>query len=115
VRHTLSALRFYNESGRDIPRSRLRDALRRLLDRPEFAAAAIVDLARWQDWESLERIAGLYGRKPYETLTIKRAIIGYLLVCPGESAAKHLDALRRSDPKTVADAEKSISLFGGNR
>jgi hypothetical protein len=115
VRHAISALRFYAEYGREIPRTRLRNALRRLLDRPEFAATAIVDLARWQDWESLEPIAGLYGQKAYDTLTIKRAIVGYLLVCPGEMAAKHLDALRRSDPKTVADAEKSLSLFGGNR
>jgi hypothetical protein len=115
VRHTLSALRFYHEYGRDISRPRLAAALRLLLDRPEFAAAAIVDLARWQDWESLDRIAGLYGRKPYDTPTIKRAIVGYLLVCPGEPAAKHLDQLRRSDPKTVADAEKAISLFGSNR
>lgn len=115
VRHTLAALRFYHEYGRDIPRERQREALRRLLDRPEFAAPAIVDLARWQDWDALDRIAGLYGRKDYEAAGIKRAIVGYLLVCPGEPAAKHLDRLRRLDPKTVADAEKSISLFGGNR
>lgn len=115
VRHTLTALRFYHEYGREISRPRLRQALRLLLDRPEFAAPAIVDLARWQDWESLDRIAGLYGQKQYEAPGIKRAIVGYLLVCPGEPAAKHLDRLRRTDPKTVADAEKSISLFGGNR
>jgi hypothetical protein len=115
VRHTLTALRFYYEYGREISRTRLREALGRLLDRPEFAAPAIVDLARWQDWGSLDRIAGLYGRKGYDAPGTKRAIVGYLLVCPGEPAAKHLDHLRRTDPKTVADAEKSISLFGGNR
>jgi hypothetical protein len=115
VRHTLAALRFYHEYGREIPRARLSEALRRLLDRPEFAAAAIVDLARWQDWQSLDRIAGLYGQKGYEAGAIKRSIVGYLLVCPGEPAAKHLDRLRRADPKAVADAEKAISLFGGSR
>ncbi len=58
VRHTLSALRFCHEYGRDIPRERLSRSLRLLLDRPEFAAPAIVDLARWQDWH----VAGPHRR-----------------------------------------------------
>src|SRR5262249_13597817 len=101
VRHTLTALRFYDEYGRDVSRDHLRTALRHLLNRPEFTAPAIVDLARWQDWQSLDRIAGLYRKKGYEAPAVKRAIVGYLLVCPGEPAAKELDRLRRLDPKTV--------------
>jgi hypothetical protein len=115
VRHVLKALRFYYEEGRGISRDRLRAAMRLLLDRPEFAAAALVDLARWEDWASLDRVAGLYGRKDYDTPAVKRSIVGFLLACPSDAAAKHLDRLRRADPKTVADAEKSISLFGGSR
>ncbi|HEV7222256.1 MAG TPA: hypothetical protein VGN42_06100, partial [Pirellulales bacterium] len=45
VRHAMTALRFYHEYGREIPAERLARALRKLLVRQEFAAAAIVDLA----------------------------------------------------------------------
>ncbi|MEZ6069314.1 MAG: hypothetical protein R3C10_03375 [Pirellulales bacterium] len=50
TRHAMSALRFYQEFCDGIPEARLSQSLRLLLARPEFAAAAIVDLARWQDW-----------------------------------------------------------------
>jgi hypothetical protein len=112
VRHTMTALRFYYEYGRGIPRERLRAALRHLLGRPEFAASAIVDLARWQDWDSLESVVAVFGR-PTSDAAAKRAVVGYLLVCPDDKAAQHLERLRRSDPKTIAEAEKSLSLLGG--
>jgi hypothetical protein len=112
VRHAMSALRFYYEFGKTIPRDRLKAALRHLLARPEFAAAVIVDLARWQDWESLDRIVALFADKRSDAAT-QRAVVGYLLVCPGEKAAEHLERLRRSDQKIVAEAEKSLMFLGG--
>jgi hypothetical protein len=109
VRHAMTALRFYHDYGPQTAQGRLKASLRHLLARPEFAAAAIVDLARWQDWDALERIVSLYGQEKSD-LAVKRAIVGYLLVCPNEQAALDLERLRRSDPKTVADAEKSLAL-----
>jgi hypothetical protein len=109
VRHALTALRFYYEDGRAIPRERLQRALRCLLARPEFSAAAITDLARWQDWGAQEQIAALYASPGYGQAEIRRAIVGYLLTCPETSAAKALARLRKVDSAGVAAAERSLA------
>jgi hypothetical protein len=113
VRHALAALRFYQEYGREIPKKRTSAAARRLLARPEFAAATIVDLARWQAWDALDEIVALYARPEYAQPATRRAIVGYLLACPGEKAAESLERLRRLDPAGVADAEQILSRTTG--
>lgn len=115
VRHALTALRFYHEYGRQIPLDRLQRAFRRLLDRPRFAADAIVDLARLKDWEACETIAGLYGRPDYADAATERAIIGYLMVCPTARASAQLARLRQAAPQRVAEAEAYHFVFGGRR
>jgi hypothetical protein len=110
VRHVVSALRFYWEYGREIPRSRQRQAMRRLLARPEFAPAAIVDLARWQDWDVVAKIAELYERPKYPQPGTRQAVVAYLVACPSGDAAAALAELRRRDPQAVADAEKAARL-----
>jgi hypothetical protein len=112
LRHAASALRFYQEFGRAIPAPRLRAAMRRLLDRPEFAAAVIADLARWQDWDALPQIASLYTQEPAPSTATRRAIVGYLLVCPSPAAARELERLRQFDPDGVRRYERSLLLFG---
>ncbi len=109
VRHALTALRFYHEYGRAIPVERLQRALSHLLDRPEFAEAAITDLARWNDWGSLDRIAGLYAKPRYDQPATRCAVVGYLLACPGTNAAQALARLRQQDPSGVAAAEQVLS------
>jgi hypothetical protein len=109
VRHAIAALRFYQEYGRAVETEKLAAALQKLLVRPEFAAEVIPDLARWKDWSSLETVASLYEQRGYTEPEIRRAIIGYLLVCPESSAARHLARLRRLDPRGVAAAEKTLS------
>jgi hypothetical protein len=109
VRHALTALRFYHEYGREIPVERLRGALGHLLNRPEFAEAAITDLARWNDWGSLERVAGLYAKSGYDQPATRRAVVGYLLACPAAKAAQELARLRERDPAGVAAAEQVLS------
>ena len=109
VRHAMAALRFYHEYGRDIPTARLQSALRTVLARPEFAAAAVTDLARWQDWSALARIVALYVKPGYADPTIRRAIVGYLLACPERQAREALARLRLVDPQGVAAAEQVLS------
>lgn len=112
VRHALVALRFYYEFGREIPASRLQASVRQLLTRPEFAAAAITDLARWQDWQALESIADLYALDGKCTPTTRHAIVGYLLACPEPASARALARLRELDPQGVAAAEQIVSQTG---
>jgi len=112
VRHTLTALRFYHEYGRQIPLARLQAALALLLARPEFAEPAIVDLARWQAWDRGDEVTRLYEAPAYSTPATRRAIVGFLLASPRPEAALALARLRKLDAAGVADAEKVLSQTG---
>lgn len=109
VRHAMNALRFYREYGRDIPVERLCQSIRHLLARPEFAAATITDLARWEDWPSQARIAALYGQQEYQDLPTRKAIVQFMMHCPGEAAAEILRAIREQEPRLVEAVEKQSS------
>jgi hypothetical protein len=116
VRHALTALRFYREFGGDgIPDQQQRLALRRVLDQPDFAADAIIDLARWQDWESLDAVVALFQRQGYAEPATSRAVVGYLLACPEKRAAKELARLRTVDPRAVRQAEAQLEGLGTGR
>ena len=115
VRSALSALRFYHEYGKEIPPQRLQESLRRLLQRPEFAAEAIVDLARWQDWSAPEAIARLYDAPARLQPGVRRAVVGYLTTSPTPAAATELSKLRDRDSRGVSDAEAYLKAFGSLR
>jgi hypothetical protein len=112
VRHAQAALRFYHEHGRQITPQRLSAAVRHLLSRPEFAESAIVDLARWQDWDALPQISSLYTQASFADAAVRRAIVGYLLACPQSDAAAALETLRGFDPSGIAAAEQVLSATG---
>lgn len=115
VRHALKAARFYDQYGHDMKTAELAAAVEHLLARPEFAAEVTTDLARWQDWTATKRIAGLYQEPAYSDADTRRAIVGFLKVCPTADAAEALNALRRADPKGVAAAEEYFSAISGGR
>ena len=98
-----------------MPPERLAQALRHVLARPEFAEAVVTDLARWQDWSAVDKIAGLYTQEAYAEPAVRRAIVGYLLACPEPAAAVQLKRLRGIDPQGVAAAEQVLSALGGSR
>ena len=127
----MSALRFMWQYSTRIPKDRLRESMRILLDRPELADLVIADLARWEDWSVQERLMTLYGAEGYNIPSIKRSIVRYMLASakqgkrpPGTpkqeaqpaadepkpehsiQALAHLEQLREKDPKTVKEAER---------
>jgi hypothetical protein len=107
LRHAATALRFMHEFGTDVvPAPEIARAMRSFLTRPELAAAAIVDLARWQDWDACAEVAALFDQKPFADAATTRAIVGYLSACPLPAAAQALTHLREQDPQRVAEAEK---------
>jgi hypothetical protein len=110
VRSVLKALRFFHEYSRDIPRDRTAAAVARIIGRPEFAAEALTDLARWKHWDEVKQAAALYERKEYADPFTRRSIVGYLKACPERSAAAALDHLRRIDPQGIEEAEKYLSV-----
>ncbi|HVA48794.1 MAG TPA: hypothetical protein VNH11_20680 [Pirellulales bacterium] len=106
LRHLMTALRFYHDHGHGIPAAELTKVYRRFLDQPALAAAALADLARWQDWASLERVTLLFGRPGYTDAATERALIGYLLACPLPEAGRQVARLRQLVPERVAEAER---------
>jgi hypothetical protein len=109
VRHATSALRFYYEYGPSELRGLVARGVLPLVDRPEFAAAAIIDLARWERWEALDQVESAYGR-PQSDGPTRRSVVGFLTVCPTPEAAAALQRLRKQDPAGLEAIEKSLLL-----
>lgn len=114
VRNALAAVRFYYEFGEDPDIDAIAQAVACLLDRPAFATEAIIDLARWESWETLPRVVALFGEDGYDATT-KHAIVAYLLTCDDDMAGDELERLRELDPDFVNAAEDRFLLFGSIR
>ncbi|WP_397571456.1 hypothetical protein [Schlesneria sp. T3-172] len=71
----------------------LKAAMRRFLDRSEFADMVVVDLARWKDWVPLERLKNDYGKYPWDTRSAKEKIVAYALMCRKDVPAEKADQL----------------------
>jgi hypothetical protein len=121
----MTALRFMWTYGHGkIPPERLKASMRLLLDRPELCDLVIADLARWKDWSIQEKLRELYGAEAFDSPSIKRSIVRYMIASTkdvpaggGEAPGKHvaegaryLEELRKKDPKTVNEAERYFFL-----
>jgi hypothetical protein len=117
----LHALRsMWDHGGGRIAPARLRQSMRLLLDRPEIADLAIMDLARWKDWEVQDRLIRLYDDEDYDIPAVKRAIVRYLLAAAHDpafdpdgnhdrhviEARRQIEHLRQIDPDTVRKIER---------
>ncbi len=113
---TIMALRFHGEESDVIPRERLQQALRLVLDNPEIADQVITDLARWEDWSILDRLVNMF-KTSEEDAWIRQPVISYLLVAEdqpedvGKRATAALAELEQLDPKGVKRA-RSYAAFG---
>ncbi|MFG0264692.1 MAG: hypothetical protein ACF8AM_05990 [Rhodopirellula sp. JB055] len=94
-------------------RERLATALRHVLKQPALADLVISDLARWEDWSAIDRVAELFVEATEETRFVKTAAVLYLKNCPLPAAAASLEKLRAIDPETVRAAEASMRFYGG--
>lgn len=117
----LEAMRFmWTYSPDRVPQTALKRSMRVLLDRPDLADLVIIDLARWKDWEAMDRIVSYYGKEEFDVPAIKRAILRFLMSAQStpaekddlqtarviEKAQKHLNHFRETDPRTVKVAER---------
>lgn len=118
----MQAMRFMWTYGDGrVSKPRLRAAMRLLIDHPQHIDMAIRDLARWDDWDDMDRVVGLYGTTDYDDLTARVAIIKYVLAAINrkptddesglqEKARRHLADLRKKDPKIVQRAERFFDI-----
>ncbi len=119
VYSVLMALRFLADEPGAIPLDRITRSARLLLAHIDFADQVIPDLARWEDWGSLETLVALYRNSFGENTNryVREPIVTYLDVAseqPGEvgqRAAEALAELKPLDPETF-DRARRLSPFG---
>ncbi len=120
---TMYALRYMWDHEPDIlPKERLKQSMRVLLERPELADLVITDLARWKDWGVQERLMEMYDDEKYNIPSVKRAIVRYFYYCSQDkeedvelepeyiiAATENLRVLEEKDPKTVRNAKRFLN------
>lgn len=114
----MQALRFmWKYVPGKISEDRLRQSMRLLLDRPELADLVIADLARWEDWEVVDKLLVMYDDEDYSIPSIKRAIIRFLREATRQAenvagdppayavkASAALERIQKEDPKLYRNA-----------
>ncbi len=109
--HVLAALRFaWEELADSVPRAEVATAAARLLANPAVAADVVVDLARWQHWESVADVAALWDRLGRDDPLVRRSVAGYLSACPLEQAGVEVARIAAADPAAWANAVTAAGL-----
>ncbi|MEO1524285.1 MAG: hypothetical protein AAFX06_02565 [Planctomycetota bacterium] len=101
----IMAIRFHGTDGDVIPRSALVASLHKVLERPELADMVIPDLARWNDWSQIKRLARLFKEAEKDKNWLRVPVINYLRACPLPEAEKVIADLEKIDPDAVRRAK----------
>ncbi|MEX0641915.1 MAG: hypothetical protein WD468_04400 [Pirellulales bacterium] len=105
-----------DEPSTGVPKERLFESMRLLLDNPDFADQVPIDLSRWSDWSVLDRLVEMY-KKSDKNAYIRQPVVSYLTVAsevPGDvgtRATTALEELEKLDPEGVKQA-RSLAAFG---
>ena len=110
---TIMALRFHGQEEKVIPKERLIEGLRHMLDRPQLADLVIPDLARWEDWGSMGKLVQLFKDADDDSNWVRVPVVNYLRACPLPEAKTHLADLEKIDPESVKRANSFFPLGGG--
>jgi hypothetical protein len=100
----IMAMRFHGTEGNVIPKERVIKAVRHMLERPQLADLVIPDLARWEDWDSMDELVKLFKTADEKSSWVRVPVINYLRVCPLPAAKEHLKELEKIDPQAVKRA-----------
>jgi hypothetical protein len=107
---TIMALRFHGTEEKIIPRPRLLEGLRMMLDRPQLADLVIPDLARWEDWSVSDRLVELFKKSNEESSWVRVPVINYLRACPLPDAKQKIEELAKIDPESIKRANSFFPL-----
>ena len=100
----IMAIRFHGTEGGVIDPQRLVKSLHHMLERPELADLVIPDLAKWQDWEAMDRLFELYKTADEKNSWVRVPVINYLRACPMPKAKELLKECEKIDPAAVKRA-----------
>jgi hypothetical protein len=104
----IMALRFQLSDGKAVPTKRVLSALHYMLERPDLADLIIPDLARYEDWEQVDKLFALYKNSDEKSTWVRVPVITYLRVCPLPKAKELLKECEKIDPQA---AKRAQSLF----
>lgn len=102
----IMAIRFHLQETDAVPKPRLIEGLRHMLERSELADLVIPDLARWQDWTVMERLVELFKDAKKESTWVRVPVVNYLRACPLPEAKVYIDELSKIDPESVKRASQ---------
>ncbi len=100
----IMALRFHGSETDIIPKERILEALRLMLQRPQLADLVIPDLARWEDWSVMPRLVELFKQADDKSSWVRVPVINYLRACPLPEAQQYIAELEKIDPAAVKRA-----------
>jgi hypothetical protein len=100
----IMALRFHGTESDVIPVKRIVEAMRCMLDRPELADLVIPDLARWEDWESADKLVELFKNADEKSSWVRTPVVNFMRACPLPEAKEKLKELEKIDPAAVKRA-----------
>jgi len=109
---SVMALRFLGEESASVPKERVLQSLRLLLEEPKLADLVIADLARWQDWSVIDRLVELFETAEADNIFVREPIVNYLRACPLPEAAAAIAKLEKIDPEAVRRAA-TLAAFAG--
>ncbi|MEM6470235.1 MAG: hypothetical protein AAF802_11820 [Planctomycetota bacterium] len=109
----IGAIRVHGTELEIIPRERLAESLKLVLERPALADLVIPDLGRWEDWSAIDRVVELFENTTEQTHFVKSSVVLYLKACPLPAADTAIEKLRSIDPKAVSAAEASLRFYPG--
>jgi hypothetical protein len=99
------AMRFHLQDVSRLPKQRVVQALRLVLDNPQQADLVIKDLADHKDWSCVERLVQLFlEAEKNKTPWMRVPVIVYLRRCPLPEAKQHLARLEKVDPEAAKRA-----------
>jgi hypothetical protein len=103
--NAILALRYHLAAGK-LPRQQVVATLRGMLRRPELADLVMNDLAKAEDWESMDEIMQLYRTCDEKSQWIRVPAILYLRASPLPQAAAYLRECERLDPAAFGRAQQ---------
>jgi hypothetical protein len=109
----IMALRFHGTETDVIPRPRILQGFRYMLERPQLADLVIPDLARWEDWSQVDRMVRLFKEADEKASWVRVPVINYLRACPKPEADKYIKELEKIDPEAVKRANTFFPFGGG--
>jgi hypothetical protein len=72
----------------------------RMLDRPQLGRNIVLDLARWEVWSALDKVAAMFesAAAAENTLWIREMVVQYLLACPLPKAKEYIEQFEKMEP-----------------